>query len=370
MQSDPTQRTHFGSSMKEIPSNAFGSVNGNFHGTHSMIGDPSLHASLMASSSSSRVEVDQIGSQVPVKLMHLEGLYDLFVSKLAYSALDLSTQLFKVQIAIKLTYRALPYDDNNIEDVDAQNTKSGVNLTAATSTGTLWDNDCPWSEWYSAEEHVKGFELISIWSEKMIASSIEMAKLENASPHEAEMLLISSSSAPNLLAASKGNQFGFASQSHLLVDALEMSFEAQFMEDFVLVENSGSDNLKSSLVIPPPSVRDRVLKELFHQEVQLTDFMHGGDKSSLTIKGAPLEYLFAQFRLHSLWFGSCNIRAIAVLWVEFVREVRWCWEESQPLPRMPANASIDLSTCLINKKLQMLVVRIEKKCELNEYYED
>jgi hypothetical protein len=32
---------------------------------------------------------------------------------------------------------------------------------------------------------------------------------------------------------SKGNQIGFASQLDLLVDALDMSFEAQFMEDFV-----------------------------------------------------------------------------------------------------------------------------------------
>ncbi|KAK7276040.1 hypothetical protein RIF29_17171 [Crotalaria pallida] len=317
-----------------------------------------------------RFEADRIGSQVPVKLMHLEGLYDLFVSKFAYSALDLSTQLFKVQFAMKLTYRTLPYDDNNIEDVDAQNTKSGENLTAETSNGTLWDNDCSWSEWYSAEDPVKGFELISIWSEKMIESSMEMAELENASPHEAEKWLISPSFAPNLLECSKGNQFGFASQLHLLVDALEMSFEAQFMEDFVSVENSGSDNLKSSLVIPPPTVRDRVLKELFHQEVQLTDFVHGGDKSSQAIKGAPLESLFAQFCLHSLWFGSCNIRAIAVLWVEFVREVRWCWEESQPLPRMPANGSIDLSTCLINQKLQMLALCIERQCVLNEDYDD
>lgn len=47
--------------------------------------------------------------------------------------------------------------------------------------------------------------------------------------------------------------------------------------------------------------------------------------------------------------------AVAVLWIEFVREIRWCWEESQPLPKMPANDSIDLSTCLINQKLQMVI---------------
>ncbi|KAI7989290.1 putative UDP-N-acetylglucosamine--peptide N-acetylglucosaminyltransferase SPINDLY [Camellia lanceoleosa] len=126
-------------------------------------------------------------------------------------------------------------------------------------------------------------------------------------------------------------------QLHLLVNALDMSFEAQFMEDFVSIENSGSDNLKSSAVIPPPTVLDRVLKDLFHE-------------------GAPLYSLFVQFCLHSLWFGNCNIRAIAVLWIEFVREVRWCWEESQPLPRMPTTGVIDLSTCLVNQKLHMVIV--------------
>ncbi|KAK7385566.1 hypothetical protein VNO78_31290 [Psophocarpus tetragonolobus] len=104
--------------------------------------------------------------------------------------------------------------------------------------------------------------------------------------------------------------------------------------------------------------------------VQLTGSSYAGCKTSQAIKGAPLESLFAQFCLHSLWFGDCNIRAIAVLWIEFVREVRWCWEESQLIPRMPANGSIDLSTCLIYQKLQMLAVCIEKKCEMNEDYQD
>lgn len=33
--------------------------------------------------------------------------------------------------------------------------------------------------------------MITIWSEKMVESSMEMAELENASPHEAEKWLIS-----------------------------------------------------------------------------------------------------------------------------------------------------------------------------------
>ncbi|KAL0358563.1 UNVERIFIED_CONTAM: Rab3 GTPase-activating protein catalytic subunit, partial [Sesamum angustifolium] len=35
-------------------------------------------------------------------------------------------------------------------------------------------------------------------------------------------------------------------------------------------------------------------------------------KSSRSIKGAPLESLFAQFCLHALWFGNCSIRGIPI----------------------------------------------------------
>jgi len=50
--------------------------------------------------------------------------------------------------------------------------------------------------------------------------------------------------------------------------------------------------------------------------------------------------------------------AIAFLWIEFVREVRWCWEETQPLPKMPIDGSIDLSSCLINQKLHLVILYI------------
>ncbi|XP_061349998.1 uncharacterized protein LOC133295216 [Gastrolobium bilobum] len=103
-----------------------------------------------------RFEADRIGSQVPIKHMHLEGLYELFVSKFAYSTLDLSVHNFKVQFAMKLTYRTLPYDDDYMKGFDIENTKSGENLNDETSNGTQWDDDCSWSEWYSAEDPVKG----------------------------------------------------------------------------------------------------------------------------------------------------------------------------------------------------------------------
>ncbi|KAF8397225.1 hypothetical protein HHK36_016135 [Tetracentron sinense] len=341
-----------------------------------------------------RFEADHIGSQVPVRLMHLEGLYELFVSKFAFSTMDLSTHLFRVHFTMKLTYRTIPHDDddNDIQGGDPEITGAGGNPEGDTHKRTHWDDDCPWTEWYSAEDPLKGFELITIWSNKMVESSLEMAELENASSHEAEKWLLFPILSPNLNDDSKRNTIGFASQLCLLVNALDTSFEAQFMEDFVSVENSGSDNLKSSTVLPPPTVLDRVLKDLFHEGaengfpslcswvlfnvidnysigVQVSDYAKGEHKNSRSIKGAPLESLFAQFCLHSLWFGNCNIRAIAMLWIEFVREVRWCWEESQPLPRMLTNGVIDLSTCVIHQKLQMLAICIEKKDQFNNDYQ-
>ncbi|KAI3470561.1 hypothetical protein Pfo_027224 [Paulownia fortunei] len=306
-----------------------------------------------------RFEADRIGSQVPIKLMHLEGLYELFVSKFAYTAVDWSMHHFEVHFKMKLTYRTPIYDDEDeLHEPDADITESTENLESETNGKTQWDDDFPWSKWYSAEVPVKGFELLAIWSEKTAESSLDMAELENASPLEADKWFLCPCLSQNLSGISDGSTIGFASQLRLLVKALEMSLEAKFIEDFV----SGSENLKSSAVVPPPTVLDRVLKDLFHEvtEAQLDDPL-GEHKSSRSIKGAPLESLFAQFCLHALWFGNCSIRAIGVLWIEFAREVRWCWEESQPLPRMPANDTINLSTCLINQKLHMLAVCIDKK---------
>ncbi|KMT05404.1 hypothetical protein BVRB_7g175320 isoform C [Beta vulgaris subsp. vulgaris] len=318
-----------------------------------------------------RFESDCIRSQVPVKLMHLEGLYELFVSKFAFSTLDFSMHLYRVQYTMKLTYRSLPYDDEDdyMQEAEAENVESSAGGKGELHQRSQWDDDCPWSEWYSAEDPVKGFELVAIWSDRNIESSLEMAETENSSPHEAETWLLFPTLSEILDERKKGKAVGFASQLSLLVVALEMSFEAQFLEDFVSVESS-AEKRRSSAAIPPPTVVDRVLKELFHDGVEALNFYEGENKSSRAIKGAPSDSLFAQFCLQSLWLGNCNIRAIAMLWIEFVREVRWCWEESQPLPKIQVNDTIDLSSCLIHQKLQMFAMCIEKKREATSEFFD
>uniref|UniRef100_A0A1J3DV19 Rab3 GTPase-activating protein catalytic subunit n=1 Tax=Noccaea caerulescens TaxID=107243 RepID=A0A1J3DV19_NOCCA len=321
-----------------------------------------------------RFEADRIGSQVPVKLMHLEGLYELFVSKFVYSGVDFSMHNFRIHFMMRLTYQTFPYEEedeeNDMDELMGDKEDNAEHYGSESRNKVHWDDDCPWSEWYSAEDPLRGFELVVTWADRTVENTLEMAELENASPHEAEKWILHPILSPYLGDPSHGKRIDFASQLLCLVEALDMSFTAQFMEDFVSVEYPSSENLKTSLVIPPQTVLDRVIKDLFHEGSKLPDFTKGEHRLSRALKAAPLESLFTQFCLHSLWFGNCNIRAIAFLWIDFVREVRWCWEETQPLPKMPIDGSIDLSTCLINQKLHLLAICIEKKRDMNEEFLD
>jgi hypothetical protein len=75
----------------------------------------------------------------------------------AYSTLDISVHHFKVHFTMKLTYRTIPYDDDNdVLETDAEMTESGGNPASDIHNRAQWDDDCPWSEWYSAEDPVKG----------------------------------------------------------------------------------------------------------------------------------------------------------------------------------------------------------------------
>ncbi|KAL0673270.1 hypothetical protein Bca4012_001251 [Brassica carinata] len=337
-----------------------------------------------------RFEADLIGSQYGYLLtdgletyqalaMTDEKLVYNLVALRVYSGVDFSMRNFKVHFMMRLKYQTFTSDEEDEEsDMDeymGDKADTEEHSGSESRNKVNWDDDCPWNEWYSAEDPLKGihylslwliwtgFELVATWADRTVENTLEMAELENDSPHEAEKWILRPILSPYLGEPSHGKRIDFASQLLCLVEALDASFIAQFMEDFVSVENQSSESLKTSVVLPPPTALDRVIKDLFHQGFKLPDFTKGEHRLSRALKAAPLESLFTQFCLHSLWFGNCNIR-------EFVREVRWCWEESQPLPKMPIDGSIDLSTCLIHQKLHLLAICIEKKCEMNEEFLD
>lgn len=58
---------------------------------------------------------------------------------------------------MKLTYKTLPYDDDSEAvksefEIDESGNDNGVDKR----NKLQWDDDCPWSEWYTAEDPLKG----------------------------------------------------------------------------------------------------------------------------------------------------------------------------------------------------------------------
>ena len=81
-------------------------------------------------------------------------------------------------------------------------------------------------------------------------------------------------------------------------------------------------------------------------------------------KSAPPDSLLARVALHAMQFG--NVRAVAILWQRFVREVRFAhWDRGVPLPRMDDSSSgetvPDVLACAMHQKLQMINACIHRR---------
>ena len=57
---------------------------------------------------------------------------------------------------MKLTYRTPEHDYDHEETLDSKATESIPENDVASQPRKQWDDDCPWAEWYSAEDPVKG----------------------------------------------------------------------------------------------------------------------------------------------------------------------------------------------------------------------
>ena len=78
-----------------------------------------------------------------------------------------------------------------------------------------------------------GFELITIRSDKVVESSVEMAEFKNASVLEANKWFLVTITVMDMNNSIQNNPVGFASRLCALVEAYCISFEGQFVEDFV-----------------------------------------------------------------------------------------------------------------------------------------
>jgi len=71
-----------------------------------------------------------------------------------------------------------------------------------------------------------------------------------------------------------------------------------------------------------------------------------------TLHGLCFIHFVCLFKDLLIAFSSLGM---ALVWFEFVKELRWHWEERVPLPALPTN-QIDYNSCLLYQKLQMVLV--------------
>ena len=64
--------------------------------------------------------------------------------------------LYKVHFTMTLTYRTIHHDDDDLQSLGIEKEEYDDNHGSETHNRSQWDEDCPWSEWYSAEDPVKG----------------------------------------------------------------------------------------------------------------------------------------------------------------------------------------------------------------------
>ena len=70
---------------------------------------------------------------------------------------DFTSSSFKVKFSMKLTYIT---PDDDLDFMQNEDSPSNGNASRLANINTLWDDDYPWSDWYSAEDPIKGKTLI------------------------------------------------------------------------------------------------------------------------------------------------------------------------------------------------------------------
>ena len=70
------------------------------------------------------------------------------------------------------------------------------------------------------------------------------------------------------------------------------------------------------------------------------------------IKGAPINSILHQLVIYLMQYK--NTKAIGILWFEFVKELRWHWENKVPIPKVDVQLEINLQSNILYQKLQMV----------------
>lgn len=99
--------------------------------------------------------------------------------------------------------------------------------------------------------------------------------------------------------------------------------------------------------LPTPEEIDAIMQDLFDGKRKFV----AGAVSTLHLKASPPGTLLASLSAQLL--NMRTLHGMALVWLEFVKELRWHWEERVQIPAV-ATSHIDYNSCLLYQKLQML----------------
>jgi len=152
-----------------------------------------------------------------------------------------------------------------------------------------------------------------------------------------------------------------------------------------LMKTMGSltKSLASSLgspLVPTERELDLLLRDLFYEKKDPSDIFHFNNipedelnsapalKKSADIKRSPIDSLFFSFCMSCLNIQS--LLGIQLFWNEFVKEIKWHWDNLILIPRTFSSSHINVHNCLIFQKLQMINYCITKKTIANSVQEE
>ncbi|CAI7823873.1 unnamed protein product [Closterium sp. NIES-53] len=228
-------------------------------------------------------EADRITSNVPQNLLSLDGLYYLFAFKLiAELPSTVASVSPDVTVAMRIRYRLRYWGSSDAppppklrpaEAGAGAGSEEGAGGAGAEEEDEFWgqerawDEGMAWSVWHSVDDPVKGFELVATWKELRASSSSGMAQMEQLDATTADEWLLRALLAPTRTDFDSDDPpQGFAGRLHALLGAYVVSTTGQYMEDFIAAQNFARRN---NMTIPPPSVMERVVKDLFHSKEAL-----------------------------------------------------------------------------------------------------
>ena len=240
-----------------------------------------------------------------------------------------------------------------------------------------WDDHCPWARWVSVEDPWRSLEVDALWLDERLGSLYTYSELDiTQAPHFILRGELTQAARDRGEDDDELISSGTSSISEMIYYLVQHA-EVLTVGDGSLVPADtaalASANFWISRGLAVPQIPNDSMVRGVLLDIFVAMSSNDGDASdafSPPYKTAPPNTLLTRFALHACLFG--NVRALAHVWNAFVRDLRHkYWERGRVIPGVASDSDvpIDLGTCLLNQKLQLLnqcILRRNRKSDADQ----